>query len=126
MHTPTPSPAIVSRAGLRALIALQALTLIAVVASRPSIPEAQAVGMQLERSDRSTLPNAAEQRREQIELLSLIAQQMRDSDERANKGGEASAEVLRSIDQQLGTVIESLAELRGEVRQSNTTRPAAQ
>lgn len=85
----------VSRAGLRALVALQAITLVCVLASGRATPVAQAAVA----APPPTLPNAAEQRERQLAMLERISQQLADANAAAK--ADTSAATLASIDARL-------------------------
>jgi hypothetical protein len=75
---------------LRVLIALQSLTLVAVLAGQPAVPTA---GADFGRADRvviPTLPNAAAQRQEMIRLLKVMVE----NDQAAAKKLDSQMEVL--------------------------------
>lgn len=100
---------------MKALVVLQAITLVAVVGSRSSAPEAFAASPD-SRGRGVTLPNAAAQRQEQIRLLEQIAEGTDAGAQRAAESSEALVEKLDAIEQRL-------AELSATVRRIEANAP---
>ena len=98
----------------RGVLALQCLTLLAVVVGRPATPEAAAQY----RPQRATLPNAAEQRDDMIELLGKIEASL-DRDARRAEAADAAT------NERLDRLAEAVASIDARLARGVDVRPVA-
>ena len=106
---------------LKAVVVLQALTLVAVLAGRPTASTAEAFEPNRGRNA-PTLPNAAAQRQEMIRLLSDVV-------EASKASSEASAKELKAIDKRLegmAATIERIEDRLPEPQGQPAQRPQQQ
>lgn len=100
---------------LKALVVLQAITLLAVFGSRPAAPEASAAAPD-SRGRGMTLPNAAAQRNEQITLLRQIADGVTAATRQASDSSQATSDRLGAIEKRLGDIAASVRRLEENAR----------